>query len=177
MKLNTRALVEAGVMIALAYALSMIKIMTLPQGGSVTAGSMIPLLIYAYRWGPKNGLFAGLVYGTIQFILGPKWSFHPISILFDYSIAFAWLGLAGVFGKGLVKGILGVILAIGLRFTSHVISGVVVFASYAPEGTSPWVYSAVYNGSYLGVELIISVLIFALLFKPLSNADIMSKAA
>jgi|LGVE01.1.fsa_nt_gb thiamine transporter len=174
MKMNTKALVEAGVMIALAYALSFIKIATLPQGGSVTAGSMIPLLIYAYRWGPKNGLFAGLVYGTLQFILGPKWSFHPVSILFDYSIAFAWLGLAGVFGKGLVKGMMGVGLAIGLRFVSHVISGVVVFSSYAPEGTSPVLYSMIYNGSYLGVELIVSLMIFALLYKPLQRAEIMT---
>lgn len=173
MKMNTKALVEAGVMIALAYALSFVKIATLPQGGSVTAGSMIPILIYAYRWGPKNGFFAGLVYGTLQFILGPKWSFHPISILFDYSIAFAWLGLAGIYGKGLVKGALGVTTAIGLRFVSHVISGVVVFASYAPEGTSPIIYSMIYNGSYLGVELIVSVLIFVMLYKPLQRAEIM----
>lgn len=177
MKLNTRALVEAGVMIALAYALSLVKIFTLPQGGSITAGSMIPIIVYAYRWGPKNGLFAGLVYGTIQFILGPKWSFHPISIMFDYSIAFAFLGLAGVFGKGLVKGFMGLTLGIFLRFASHVISGVVVWSSYAPEGTSPWVYSIIYNGSYLGVELIVSMVIFALLFKPLAKADIMTKAA
>lgn len=177
MNKKTQMLVEAGVMIGLAYVLSQIKIFTLLNGGSVTAGSMIPILIYAYRWGPKNGIFAGLVYGTIQFILGPKWSFHPVSVLFDYSIAFAWLGLAGVFGKGLVKGVMGVTLAIALRFASHVISGVVVFASYAPEGTNPWIYSMGYNASYLVWELVISVVIFVLLFKPLQKAAIMEKAA
>lgn len=176
MKMNVRALVEAGVMIALAYVLSLISIWKMPQGGSVTPGSMIPILIYAYRWGPKNGIFAGAVYGTIQFILGPKWSFHPISILFDYTIAFAWLGLAGAFGKSLVKGMMGVTLAIALRFASHVISGVFVFASYAPEGMNPWIYSSIYNGSYLGVELIISIVVFALLYKPLEKADVMINA-
>lgn len=177
MKINTRALVEAGVMIALAFVLSQIKVATLVNGGSVTAGSMIPIIIYAYRWGPKNGIVAGLVYGTIQFILGPKWSFHPVSILFDYSIAFAWLGLAGIFGKGLVKGFLGLTLGILLRFGSHVISGVVVFASYAPEGVNPWIYSMGYNASYMVWELLISLVIFALLFKPLAKAEIMQKVA
>jgi thiamine transporter len=173
---KTLMLVEAGVMIALAYALSLVKIYTLPQGGSVTAGSMIPIIVYAYRWGPKNGIFAGLVYGTIQFILGPKWSFHPVSILFDYSIAFAWLGLAGIFGKGFVKGVMGLTLGIFLRFASHVISGVVVFASYAGD-QNPWLYSIGYNGSYLAIELIISVAVFVLLFKPLEKAEILKKAA
>lgn len=174
---KTLMLVEAGVMIALAYALSLVKIYTLPQGGSVTAGSMIPIIVYAYRWGPKNGIFAGLVYGTIQFILGPKWSFHPVSILFDYPIAFAWLGLAGVFGKGMVKGALGLTLGIFLRFASHVLSGVVVFASLTPEGSTPLIYSIVYNGSYLGIELLVSVAVFLLLFKPLEKASILQKAA
>ncbi len=172
-KSTTLALVEAGVMIALAYALSLVKVWQMPLGGSVTAGSMIPLLVYAYRWGPKNGVFAGLVYGTLQFILGPKWSFHPISILFDYSIAFAWLGLAGVFGKGLVKSLMGVGLAVVLRFASHVLSGVVVFASYTPEGSTPLMHSILYNGTYLLPELIVSLMIMALLINPLTKAEIL----
>ncbi len=172
-KSTTLALVEAGVMIALAYALSLVKVYQMPLGGSVTAGSMIPLLVYAYRWGPKNGVFAGLVYGTLQFILGPKWSFHPISILFDYSIAFAWLGLAGVFGKGLVKSLMGVTLALTLRFLSHVLSGVVVFASWAPEDSTPLMHSILYNGTYLLPELIISAVLMVLLINPLAKAEIL----
>jgi thiamine transporter len=161
-------------MIALAYLLSLIKLWQMPQGGSITAGSMIPILVFAYRWGPKNGVLAGLVYGTLQFILGPKWSFHPVSILFDYSIAFAWLGLVGIFGKGVVQSILGITLGVFLRFASHVLSGVVVFASYAPEGVSPIWYSITYNGPFLAVELAISIVIMVLLFKPLEKAKILA---
>lgn len=170
---TTQALVEAGVMIALAVGLSFIKVWQMPLGGSVTAGSMIPILVYAYRWGPKNGLLAGIVYGTLQFILGPKWSLHPISVLFDYSIAFAWLGLAGIFGKGIVKSILGITLGITLRFASHVLSGVVVFAEYAPADTTPLIHSIMYNGAYLLPELIISIVIMVMLFKPLAKANIL----
>ncbi|MCH4891301.1 energy-coupled thiamine transporter ThiT [Acidaminobacter sp. JC074] len=177
MNKKTQMIVEAGVMMALAYALSLVTIWKMPQGGSVTPGSMIPILIYAYRWGPKNGIFVGVVYGLIQFILGPKWSFHPVSVLFDYPIAFGALGFAGFFGKGFAKGSIGITVGIALRFVCHVISGVVVFASYAPEGMNPVLYSTIYNGSYLGIELIISVVVFALLFKPLERADIMKKIA
>ena len=94
---NVRMLVEAGVMIALAQVLSYVVIYQMPQGGSVTAGSMVPILLFAVRWGTAQGLLAGAVYGILQFILGPKWSYHIISILFDYIVAFACLGLAGMF--------------------------------------------------------------------------------
>ena len=164
-KTRTRMLVEAGAMIALAQVLSYLVIFEGPFGGSVTAGSMIPIMIFAIRWGWKNGLLAGAVYGVLQFLLGPKWSFHPISLLFDYPLAFGPLGLAGLFKEDL-KGVLaGVTLGLLGRFIAHVISGVLVFASYAPEGMHPLVYSLSYNASYLGPELLISLVIIGLLYR------------
>jgi thiamine transporter len=161
---NTRMLVEAGVMIALAQVLSYVKLFEMPQGGSVTAGSMVPIFILAIRWGTSQGILAGMVYGVLQFILGEKYSFHIVSILFDYVVAFGCLGLAGVFRhKGKVGIMAGVFVGVLGRFICHVISGVVVFASYAPAGQSPWVYSIIYNGSFLLVELIISMVIMGLL--------------
>lgn len=172
---KTRMIVEGAVMIALAYVLSLFKILELPQGGSVTPGSMIPILVFAYRWGPKNGIFVGLVYGAIQFILGQKWSFHPVSVLFDYPIAFAGLGLIGAFGKGFKNCLLGATVGIFIRFVCHVISGVVVFASFAPENVSPLIHSITYNGTFLGIELIISLVVFSLIYLKLERADIMTK--
>ena len=168
-------LVEGAMMIALAYVLSLVKVWQMPNGGSITAGSMIPILIFAFRWGGKKGILVGAVYGTLQFILGPKWSFHIVSILFDYVVAFAFLGIVGFFTKKddkLPKAMMGVTLGITLRFIAHVISGVVVFSMYAPESQSPLLYSMIYNGSYLLPELIISLIIFALLYKPLKHARI-----
>ncbi|MDM8534969.1 energy-coupled thiamine transporter ThiT, partial [Clostridiaceae bacterium HSG29] len=76
---NVKMMVEAGVMIALAYVLSLVKIWQAPMGGSVTAGSMIPIILFALRWGHKRGVMVGMIYGVVQFMLGPKWSYHPIS--------------------------------------------------------------------------------------------------
>lgn len=164
-KFSTRMIVEAGIMIAFAYILSMLKIFQAPMGGSVTAGSMIPIFIFAIRWGGVRGMLVGAVYGMIQFILGPKYSMHIVSILFDYSVAFAFLGVVGFFKKSDASRIMGIALAVILRYIAHVISGVVVFASFAPEGTSPLLYSLGYNGWYLSLEFIISIVIFVLLSK------------
>ncbi|MGB7605051.1 MAG: energy-coupled thiamine transporter ThiT [Lutisporaceae bacterium] len=166
-KMSTRTLVEAGVMIALAQILSYIKLYELPNGGAITAGSMIPILFFAIRWGVKPGLLAGTVYGVLQFLLGGSYVIHPLSILLDYVLAFGLLGLAGLFSKSLWGVYLGVFTGIFGRFVSSVLSGVILFASYAPPGMNPWIYSIGYNGSYLGVEFITSCIIATLLYKKL----------
>lgn len=168
-KFPLRMIVEAGILIALALILDNIKIFTMPQGGTVTAGSMIPIIIFALRWGWKKGILVGLVFGTMQFLLGPKWSFHPISILFDYSVAWAFLGLAGLFRESRGGIVVGVAFGVFLRFASHVLSGAVVFAEYAPEGMNPWIYSMGYNATYLGVEFVVAAIVLSLLYDPLKR--------
>ncbi|KGG81123.1 energy-coupled thiamine transporter ThiT [Caloranaerobacter azorensis] len=174
--MKVEMLTEGGVMVALASILSLIKIYEAPFGGSVTAGSMIPIIIFALRWGVMPGIFVGLVYGIIQSILG-LYFVHPIQYLLDYPIAFGLLGLAGI-SKSLSNKIqneylnlfIGVFMAIFGRFISHLLSGVVFFSNYAlQKGMNPWVYSAVYNGSYLGIELIISLVLVFLLNKPIQR--------
>jgi len=158
-KSTTRIIAEIVVFIALASALSYIKLFSLPQGGSVTAGSMVPILWLALRRGAKVGLFAAAVYGCVQLALEP-FIFHPAQVLLDYPIAFGMLGLAGFFQNhpfvGVNVGVIG-------RLLMHFISGVVFFADYAPERMHPIVYSAIYNGSYLLPELVISIYIIYLL--------------
>jgi len=171
---NVKMMVEAGVMIALAYVLSLVKIWQAPMGGSVTAGSMIPIILFALRWGYKKGVMVGMIYGVVQFMLGPKWSYHPISILFDYVIAFGVLGFAGIFKEGMKRSILGVVIAISLRYVCHVISGVVVFASYAPDTMSPIIYSLIYNSQYLLPEIVVSAVVLMFLYKPLKKNKILS---
>ncbi|MFZ5351129.1 MAG: energy-coupled thiamine transporter ThiT [Bacillota bacterium] len=167
---RTRMLVEAGLMLALAQGLSYIKVFQMPQGGSITAASMVPLVIFALRWGFKSGLLAGVAYGILQLILGGEvYSVHPASILLDYVLAFGALSLAGIFhgrNSSLVKVMFGAVLAALGRFVFHLLSGVFVFGMYAPEGTNPWVYSLIYNGSYMGVEAAVTVLMVALLYVP-----------
>jgi thiamine transporter len=162
---STKMLVEAGIMIALAQILSYVKIFEAPYGGSVTAGSMVPILFYAIRWGVGPGILAGIVYGILQFVLGPKYSFHILSILLDYVVAFGLLGLAGLFRKDFKGVFLGVFFGILGRFASTVLSGVIIWASYAPETMNPWIYSIVYNGAYLIPELIISFVLVGILYR------------
>ena len=158
---STKVIAEIVVFVALATALSFIIIYTLPQGGAITAGSMVPILWLALRRGPKIGLFAGAVYGIIQLAVFP-FIIDPIQGFMDYPLAFGVLGLAGFFRK---QPSIGVVMGITGRFLVHFISGVVYWAPiYAPE-LNPWVYSAIYNGSYLVPELIVSGFIIYLLQK------------
>ena len=163
-KPNTRKtliLAEISVFVALATALSFIIVYTLPQGGAITAGSMVPILWLALRRGWKIGIVAGVLYGIIQLVILP-YAYNPLQTMLDYPLAFGCLGLAGFFKKWPV---VGVVVAITGRFIMHFISGAWYFAAiYAPT-LNPYVYSAVYNGSYLLPEMAISVFIIYLLNK------------
>lgn len=162
---NVGTLVEGGIMIAVATVLSYVKVFEMPQGGSITAVSMAPILIYSFRHGVKKGMLSSIVYGILQFVLQGGFSLHPLSILLDYVIAFGMLGLAGIVRGGQCKVLLGSFIAIVLRYIVLVISGVVVWGSYAPEGMSPVHYSVVYNASYMIPEGILTLIFIAILYK------------
>jgi len=138
----------------------------MPQGGSITLGSMVPVLLLSFRRGPKIGVFAGVVFGLAQMLLD-GWVYNPFGMFLDYPLAFGMLGLAGLFKK--IPPV-GVAVSLTARFLSHFLSGVIFFWMYAPEGMSPLVYSAIYNGSYILPELVISaVLIYMLVQRDILN--------
>jgi thiamine transporter len=120
---------------------------------------MVPLIWLSLRRGPKVGIAAGILYGVIQFIILP-YAVDPIQVLLDYPLAFGVLGFAGFFKK---QPILGASMAIAWRFVMHFASGVFYWAPlYAPD-MNPYIYSAIYNGSYLLPELIVSgVIVYTL---------------
>src|SRR3972149_757614 len=158
-----RRLTETAIAVALVAVLSNVKVYQLPQGGSITAGSMVPIFYIALRWGGPWGLLAGVLAGAVNFITD-RFAVHPIQVLLDYPLAFGALGLAGFFRRSPT---LGIVVGGAGRWLAHFISGVVFFASYAPKGVSPWVYSAVYNGSYMLPEIVISVVLTVLLLRSL----------
>lgn len=168
-KMSTRMLVEAGIMIALAQILSYVKIYESPFGGSVTLGSMIPIIIFAIRWGSKPGILVGIVYGFLQFALGTKFSYHPLGIFLDYIFAFGCLGFAGLFRKNIYTTIGSIALAMAARFTFHFLSGVILWYTYAPKDMNIYLYSFIYNGGYMLPEFIISAVIVCALYKPLKR--------
>lgn len=176
---KVRFLVEGGIMVALAAILSTLKVYEAPFGGSVTAGSMIPIILMGIRWGTIPGILVGLVYGIIQAVLDP-YIVHPIQFLLDYPIAFSLLGLSGLYKniKSIKKEskifdyigiIVGVLIAIFGRFISHVLSGVVFFSENL-KTLDAWSYSVKYNSAYLGVELIVSLIIIISIWKPIRKA-------
>ncbi|MCM1533975.1 MAG: energy-coupled thiamine transporter ThiT [Corallococcus sp.] len=148
---DTRAVTYGAVCVSLSFALSYIKFFSLPQGGSVTFASMLPLCLYSYMFGTRRGLIAGVVYGLLQFIQSPQF-YQPMQVMLDYPIAFGALGLAGIarnfkFLKGNIfaEFTVGASIAIILRYFSHVISGYFVFGSYAMEGYTAISWAFVYN--------------------------------
>lgn len=169
-KNKTKMLAEAGVLIALSQILSYIKFIQMPQGGTVTPGSMVPIILFSLLWGGKYGITASITYGILQFVLGGAFSLHPLSIILDYILGFGVLGVAGYFNKTYTSSIFGTTLAVFLRYICSFLSGWLVFGAYAPEGTAPWLYSLGYNATYMIPELIITVLVISLIYKPIKKA-------
>ena len=167
---DSRCIALAGICVALSFALSYIKIFSMPQGGSVTLASLLPVMLFAYIYGPKKGLFVGFIYGALQAMQDP-YIVHPAQFVLDYPMAFASVGFAGVFAnlKALdrapqVKFILGAVIAGALRFSAHVLSGVFAFGAYAVDAGNNnfWAYSTAYN-SYVLIDLIMVIVAGALL--------------
>jgi len=154
-RFTTRLLTHIGLILGLSSVLNMITIFTLPNGGSITLGSMIPIIFISFLYGPSIGFLTGGLFGVINLMLG-AYVVHPIQLLLDYPLAFMVLGTAGLFKNHKA---IGTFIAIFLRFICHVVSGVVFFSSFTPEGISPIVYSITYNGSYMAIEALISIVI------------------
>lgn len=156
-----RKLVFSAMGIALAMVTSYIKVWEMPMGGSVTLLSMLFICLIGYWFGPKYGIITGAAYGLLQFIVDPYMLSIP-QVLFDYPLAFGALGLSGFFSNRKFGLQIGYIVGVLGRFVFSTLSGVIFFAAYAPEGMNPWVYSTQYQGSYLGTEAIVTLIIISL---------------
>ena len=151
---NAKSLAFAALSIALSFILSYIKIFRMPNSGSVTLASMLPLMLFAASYGVGPGLLAGAAYGLLQYLQG-GWFVHPIQFLLDYPLAFALIGLAGLYKympkawsqwsiyAAMVLGALG-------RCLSATLGGIFYWE------TAPWA-SLVYNGAYLVPDTLICI--------------------
>lgn len=178
-KNNTVILVECALMIALSTVLSMIKVFELPQGGSITLASMAPLVLVSYRHGVKWGLGTAFVHSLLQMLL--QFSAPPaktltafaLVVLLDYVLAFTVLGSAAFWGKPIrnrsASIAFGAAIAVFLRFLCSFASGILIWGEYAPEGTPVWLYSLIYNGSYMLPELVITSVVTVALVKVLDR--------
>lgn len=162
-KPDIKKLTMSAVMIALSTVLSLVTVMKMPLGGSVTLFSMLPVCMLSIMYSCRWGIVCAFIYSLGQLALDiagvAGWGLTPVAfagcVVFDYLAAFTVLGLAGMFrAKGVPGYIAGIALAVALRMVSHIISGVIFFSSWAPEGWNPFVYSLAYNGAYMVPEFI-----------------------
>ena len=163
--IKLRCMAECAIFVAMSIALSYLKIPIGLEfggfGGSIDL-VMIPLIIAAYRWGLGWGLITGLVFGTLKFFLAGGVAVNWQSMLLDYSVAYMFVGFAGLLKRK--KGLMWLAALIGClcRFVIHFISGITIYAEYMEDifglpMTNVWVYSALYNGSYMLPNTILAV--------------------
>lgn len=160
-KWTARMLANAAISIALASVLSYIRLYKLPQNGSITVASMLPIFMFAYAYGVGPGLFVGLAYGFVQWMQDGFWMLTPVEGVMDYLLAFAVLGLCGLCRKLPKQYALPVGCIVGAlaRAIVAITAGVIFFAENAPVGQSAIVYSMGYNGLYLIPDTAICVVL------------------
>lgn len=160
-KTATKQLVFSGVAMALAIVTSEIKFARLPMGGSITLFSMLFIVLIGYWYGAKAGLLTGFAYGLLQFVLDPVF-YSPVQLLVDYPLAFGALGLSGFFSKKKHGLLIGYIAGVLGRYFFAVLSGIIFFGHYAPEGTPVFVYSLSYNATYIVPEAVVTLILLAI---------------
>ena len=151
-KTNTKTMVVSALLVALSIVLSQITIWSFPQGGSVSLFGMLPIVICAYFFGTRRAVMCGMCVGMIDLIFKP-YVIHPIQLLLDYPLAFGAIGFAGLIFMAKKDGLIPAYLfGVLCRYICAVISGVVFFGAYAPEGFSALTWSLWYNVVYLAIE-------------------------
>ena len=168
MKKRILCVTEGALSIALAYVLELVFVWLntvcgisalLPFGGTITV-SILPIIYYSFRHGSAWGIGAGFVYSLLQMMLGfyvppaGTWWALVLCILLDYVVAFSVAGAAELFAKPFARKRLagycvGAVAVCLIRFASSFLSGVILWGTYAPENMNVWVYSLVYNTSYM----------------------------
>lgn len=181
---ETLTLTEGAVMLGVSIVLSLItpfqKI--LPFGGSITLLSMLPVFMFSIRHGVKKGMSVSVLFAVFQFLEGTvkdglfAWGLTPVMlsacILFDYLLPFSVLGAAGIFRKkGKAGWIAGSVTVMLIRFFSHFLSGVAVFATSGKiwddinfVAKNKYIYSLVYNGAFMVPEIILTTIAAFFLF-------------
>lgn len=165
---TVRAMVEGALFVAIAEVLGYLKLWHMPEGGSISL-MMVPILIYALRWGLGQGLLAGLALGILDFMLSGGIAIGWQSILGDYVIALTLLGLAGIGHK---KGLPGIILGAAAgclgRFLSIWVTGATLWGEYMYDiyglpMDNEFVYSFLYNLPVL-ISGVLAVLVCVVLY-------------
>lgn len=178
MNKDLNRLTESAVLVALAVVLELISklvpILQMPYGGSASL-AMFPIFLLSYRHGLKWGVLSGFVFGIMNFFID-GYAFFWGSFVFDYTFAFAAIGLAGLFSKKALKldlsaVVFGILLGSLVRFVVHTLSGIFFFAEYAGD-QNVIIYSVVYNGGYMLASMTLCLVAMVLTYKRLLLVDL-----
>jgi thiamine transporter len=171
---------SAGLCLALGFVLSRLKLFEMPMGGSVTPASTLPIIVFCMAFGPVWGLGVALVFAFLQLIGG--YLVTPFQVMLDYILGYLCLGFTGFAAlkldqrtaisnplkrfcsAGLIRAITFTFVAYITRWFCSVLSGVIFYAEYAPEGMNPWVYSMAYNGGFLTADCLITIAVMCVLY-------------
>jgi thiamine transporter len=174
---DAKRIAFAGVCVASSFVLALIKFKPVQYGGSITLASFVPILIYAYVYGPWEGFAVGLIHGLLNFIESP-YILTPATFILDYLLAFASVGIMGFFGKMKKNGssalplILGCVCVFSARFFAHLGSGMIFFLQDAVWVSLPnwamsnaFVYSLIYQCVYIPADALIATMVLLFLKK------------
>ena len=174
---DTKRIAFAGVCVATSFVLALIKFKPVQYGGSVTLASFVPVLLYTYVYGVKDGLMVGLILGLLNFVESP-YILTPATFVLDYLLAFASIGAMGFFGKiarkkkGVAPLVLGCVCVFFLRFIAHLLSGMIFFLNDAVWVSFPdwamanaFTYSFIYQCVYIPFDMTIAITAFVMLAK------------
>ncbi len=169
-RMPLRALCEGAILIAMAEILSFLPLYKFPWGGSIDF-AMLPIFVFCARWGFGPSLLVGFAHGFLQMMFEGGIAIGWESLLGDYIIAYAVLGFAGLFYKRKGGFFVGTVVGCVARFLVHYVVGATIWAETMPETffnmtmTSPWIYSALYNGTYMLIDMVMILVVGALLYK------------
>ena len=174
-------LAECAVMVALAFVLSCARLGKMPLGGSITVASMLPIMLIGIKYGNAIGLGTAFVYSATQLLQAvidndvfpycETFTTLVICVLFDYLFPFTVLGLSGAFMKiteirhAEIRAYIGIVTVVIARFLSHFVTGVAIWHQWAPDGMGKYLYSFLYNGSFLSVDFLICITVAILMFR------------
>lgn len=168
--IKIKRLTESGILLAISFVLSMIKVPVVLSGASVSLASMLPIILLSYKYGISWGMLCGLVFSVIQMIEGGIWApptpnfiNYVLVICLDYFFAFSSVGLAGIGKKLSKKPAISIVICtiIGMfgRFVCSFTSGVIIWGVYAPEGQGAVLYSLVDNGTIFILETVFTSIV------------------
>lgn len=152
-------MIETAIFASLALVID-IAIPSLKFGPSISISfAMVPVFIVAFRWGVLSGVIAGFLWEMMQIMFGDAWILSPAQAFVEYGLAFASVGLAGLF-SGLIKRsaakgqtrvaliyvVLGCFIGGAARYFWHFVAGVIFFKKAAIDaGKSPIIFSLTAN--------------------------------